>query len=287
MPLAPSYPAAASMLAADTFNGHVALITEPGDSVGCAIAAELARSGAVVVLADRDAAACQAAAAAVEAVGGKTKVVTGDLTDAVAVKAIFDEAEGALGAVTILVNHICARPDLPVELMALDRWRAVTHGMLDTVFNCTRELGARRIADGKGGSVVNFGTPNIDTGGAGRADMTAAQSAVMNLTKSLAVEWAPYNIRVNCIAPGFVAGAEAGPVAESDLAVTVPAGRLCEPHEVAWVAAYMCSPFAAYLSGAIMSIDGASWERPGRSPNAFQPIRTRYDAAAASNHGPK
>lgn len=286
MPLAPSHAPGTPMMAPDVFAGRTALITEPGDSVGTAIAVELARGGAAIVLADKDPASCKAAADAVAAVGGKAQVMAVDLTDAAAVKTAFDAVEGSLGPITILINHVRARPDLPVELMAIDRWREVTHGVLDTTFNCTRELGARRIADGKGGSVVNWGTPNIDTGGSGRADMTAALSAVMNLTKSLAVEWAPYDIRVNAIAPGYVAGAEAGPTPEAELGLTVPAGRLGQPHEIAWCVAYMCSPFAAYLSGAIMVIDGASWERPGRSPNRFEPIRTRYDRAAGSNHGP-
>jgi NAD(P)-dependent dehydrogenase (short-subunit alcohol dehydrogenase family) len=112
------------------------------------------------------------------------------------------------------------------------------------------------------------------------ADMTAAKSAVMNLTKSLAVEWAPYDIRVNGVAPGYVAGAEAGPVAEEDIAPVIPGGRLCEPHEIAWLTAYICSPFAAYLTGHTFVIDGASWERPGRSPPLWEPIRARYERAA-------
>src|SRR5690606_11548902 len=130
----------------------------------------------------------------------------------------FDEIEATAGPVTLLVNHAGAPPDLPVELMTAERWREVTRRVIDGTFNCARELGLRRIADGLGAAIVNSGTPYEATGGAGRADITAARSAVMNLTRSLAVEWAPYDIRVNGIAPGYVAGAEAGPVGEAELA---------------------------------------------------------------------
>jgi len=280
MPLAPSLPAGTPMLAPDVFAGQVAVITQPGDVIGQAIAAELARGGALIVLADATVETCAGAAAAVSEAGGAARTFAVRLDDADAVKAAFDDIERELGPVAILVNNVPDRADLPVELMAIDRWRDTTRAVLDVTFAWCRELGVRRIADGKGAAVVNTGTPYAITGGAGAADTTAAKSAVMNLTASLAVEWAPHDIRVNGIAAGYVAGAEAGPVPEGELAVTTPAGRLGEPHEVAWAVAYMCSPFAAYLTGATLVADGASWERPGRSPPLFEPIRVRYDRAA-------
>ena len=281
MSLAPSLPAGTPMLAPDVFAGQVALITQPGDVIGRAIAAELARGGAKVVLADASAEACAAAAAAVAEAGGAARTVSVRLADAEAVKRTFEDIERELGPVTILINNVPDRADIPVELMAIDRWRDTTQAVLDVTFVWTRELGLRRIADGKGAAIVNSGTPYSITGGAGAADTTAAKSAIMNLTTSLAVEWAPYDIRVNGIAPGYVAGAEAGPAPEGELAATTPAGRLGSPHEIAWVVAYMCSPFAAYLTGATIVVDGASWQRPGRSPPLFEPIRARYEKAVA------
>ena len=279
MPLAPSLPPGTPMAAPDLFAGRIAVVTGAGDAVGQAIAVELARAGASLVLMDGSLEACDAAVAAVGAVAGVAKAMAVALTDEAAVARAFDEIEGAMGPVTLLVNNARTEPDEPVELMDPQRWRRVTHGVIDGTFNVVREMGLRRIADGAGGAIVNTGTPYVDTGGAGRADITAAKAAVMNLTKSLAVEWAPYDIRVNGIAAGYVAGAEAGPVAEEDLAPTVPAGRLCQPHEIAWCVVYMCSPFAAYLTGATMVVDGASWQRPGRTPPRFEPIRDRYGKA--------
>jgi len=255
MALAASYPQGTPMLAADVFAGQVAVITEANDPIGQAIAAELSRGGAKVV------------------------PLEVDVRDAAAVKRAFDAIEAANGPISILVNHFANRADAPVEVMSVEAWQDITHRVLDGTFNTCRELGLRRIADGRPATVVNGGTPYDITGGAGRAAAVAAGAGVMNLTKSLAVEWAPYDIRVNGIAPGYVAGSEAGPVSEGDLAVTVPGGRLCEPHEVAWFVAYMCCPFAAYLTGHTFVLDGASWQRPGRSPPLFEPIRDRYDAA--------
>jgi len=281
MSLAPSLPPGTPMLAPDVFAGRVALITQPGDVIGAAIAAELARGGARIVLADNKAEGCATAAAAVAEVGGSARTVSVRLSDAEAVKRAFDDIERELGPVTILINNVPDRADIPVELMAVDRWRDTTQAVLDVTFTCTRELGLRRIADGQSAVIVNSGTPYNITGGAGAADITAAKSAIMNLTTSLAVEWAPYDIRVNGIAAGYVEGAEAGPAPESELGATTPAGRLGSPHEVAWCVAYMCSPYAAYLSGATIVVDGASWQRPGRSPPLFEPIRARYEKAVA------
>ena len=233
-----------------------------------------------MVLADLTAEASAEVAGAIAAAGGRSLAVALDTVDPDAVKRVFDEVELAHGPISILVNHTRAQPDCPVELMSAKTWRETTHRVMDGTFNACRELGLRRIADGRPASIVNGGTPYDITGGAGRAGSVAAGSAVMNRTKSLAVEWAPYDIRVNGIAPGYVTGAEAGPVPESELVRTVPAGRLCEPHEIAWLVAYMCSPYAAYLTGHTFVVDGASWERPGRSPPLFEPIRTRYDRAA-------
>lgn len=281
MPLAPSFSADKPMLPPGIFAGQVALITEPGDVIGRAIAVELARCGARVVLA-AESPDFGGVAEAVSQAGGGAKTMAVRLLDPAAVKAAFEEIEASLGPVTILVNNAPVAPDMPVELMTLERWSTVTHGLADRTFNACRELALRRIADGAAACIVNSGTPYYDTGGAGRADVTAAKAAVMNLTKSLAVEWAPYDIRVNGVAPGYVEGAEPGPVNDRELAQTVPAGRLGQAQEVAWCVAYMCSPFAAYLTGATIAIDGASWQRPGRSPPRFEPIRARYDQATSA-----
>lgn len=277
MALAPSLPAGTPLLKPDIFAGRVAIITEASDVVGAAIALELARGGAIIILADKNTEACADTAKAVSAAGGKAETAAVDLCDAASVKSFFDEIESKHGAVSFLINYVRPRPDCPVELMSPEIWQEATHRILDGTFNCSRELGTRRIADGKGAVIVNSGSPYEVTGGAGNAHMIAAKTAVTNLTKSLAVEWTPYDIRINGVAPGYVAGAEAGPISEEVITPTIPGGRMCEPHEIAWLIAYICSPYAAYLTGHTFVIDGASWERPGRSPSLFEPIRERYD----------
>lgn len=281
MPLDPSLPEGTTMMPADAFAGKVVYITGSGAGVGRAIAVEFARCGAVIAVAGSDADKCAATVRAVEDAGGRASATSVEVSDADNVAASFHEVEGALGPISILINNYEQVPELPAELMPPSEWRRITDTVLDGSFFCARELANRRIADKGSASIINFSSPYTVTGGAGTAHMEAAKAALENLTKSLAIEWAPDNIRVNGIAPGYLAPEAGAPSKEAEaaelLGATVPARRTCSPHEVAWCALYICSPFAAYLTGHTLVVDGASWQRPGRLPPLFEPIRERYE----------
>ncbi len=281
MSLAPSYSADKRMLPADAFRDRVIYITEATDNVGLAIANEFARCGASVVIADADQAKAQAASSVVAKAGGRTHAVAVEIQNADSVAQSFDAVERALGPINVLINYRQPVKGKPAELIAPSEWRAITDRILDGTFFCAKELANRRLASGDGASIVNWCSPYTITGGASAAHAEAARAAVFNLTRSLSVEWAPYNIRVNGIAPGYVEpDANWSKEEKKDAAFlgsTIPAGRLCTPSEIAWCVLYTCSPFASYLTGHIFDLDGASWQRPGRLPPQFEPIRTRYE----------
>ena len=154
--------------------------------------------------------------------------------------------------------------------------------MLDGTFFCSTEFARRRIAAGEGGAVLNIGATYSWTGGPGTAHSAAAKAGVTNLTQSLAVEWAPHGIRVNCLAPGLFPHDDLPPRlrrgrTEADDARRVPAGRVGRPHELGWAATYLCSPYATYLSGHTLVLDGANWLRRGLRMPAFVPVADQLD----------
>lgn len=268
MPLPEPPPLGAAMLPPGTFAGAVVLVTGGGTGLGKAIALEFGRLGAAVAIVSRDADHGAAGVAAVEAVGTRAVAATADVRDPGSVTTAFDAVEDALGPVTVLVNNAAGNFTARAETMSTNAWRSVTQIVLDGTFFCSTELARRRIANGDGAAVLNIGATYAWTGGPGTAHSAAAKAAVTNLTQSLAVEWAPHGIRVNCLAPGLFPHDDLPERLrrgrhEADDARRVPAGRVGRPHELGWAATYLCSPYAAYLSGHTLVLDGANWLRRG------------------------
>jgi NAD(P)-dependent dehydrogenase (short-subunit alcohol dehydrogenase family) len=265
------------MLPPGTFAGQVVLVTGGGTGLGRAIAGEFARLGASVAVASRDAGHRAAGVAAVEAAGGRGHGVALDVRDPDAVTAAFDDVERVLGPADVLVNNAAGNFPVPAERMSPGAWRAVTEIVLDGTFFCATKLARRLIERGAGGAVLNIGATYAWTGGPGTAHSAAAKAAVTNLTMSLAVEWAPHGIRVNCLAPGLFPHDDL-PTAlrrnrsEEDDASRVPGGRVGRPHELGWAATYLCSPYAAYLTGHTLVLDAGNWLRRGLRMPPFVPV---------------
>src|SRR5207248_8101961 len=130
---------------------------------------------------------------------GKGFATQCDVREPEAVAAAFDAAEEALGPLTTLVNNAAGNFLVQAEDLSPNGWRAVVGIVLDGTFYCSREFTRRHLAAKTGGSIINIGGNYAWTGGPGFVHSAAAKAAVDNLTKTLAVEWAPYGIRVNCL----------------------------------------------------------------------------------------
>jgi len=188
--------------------------------------------------------------------------------------------EDALGPVTVLVNNAAA--NFPVLAAALrpNAFRSVTNIVLDGTFFCSQELHRRVTAHGlAGGAIVNILATQSFTGGPGMAHNAAAKAGVGNLTKSLAVEWAPDGIRVNALAPGLFPHEDMRedlkalrPEGESVDARRSPAGRLGRLHELGWAVTWLCSPYAAFVTGHTLVVDGANWLRRDFVMPEFTPV---------------
>jgi NAD(P)-dependent dehydrogenase (short-subunit alcohol dehydrogenase family) len=182
----------------------------------------------------------------------------------------------------VLINNAAGNFPVPAEDLSFNGWRAVTGIVLDGTFNCSTEFARRAMARGAGGAILNIGATYAWTGGPGTAHSAAAKAAVANLTQSLAVEWGPYGIRVNGLAPGLFphddhpeALKASRPGGMENDGNTVPAGRVGRIHELGWAATYLCSPYAVYLSGHTMVLDGANWLRRSLRMPDFVPIRNQ------------
>jgi NAD(P)-dependent dehydrogenase (short-subunit alcohol dehydrogenase family) len=269
-------PPGTPMLGATALHDEVVLVTGGGTGLGLAMALEFARHGAAVAVASRSDDHRRDGVEAIRRAGGRGVGVELDVRDAEAVTRSYDQVERELGLVSILVNNAAGNfPTLATELSA-NGWRAVTQIVLDGTFFCSTEFARRRIVAGAGGSILNIAATYAWTGGPGTAASAAAKAGVVNLTQSLAIEWAPHGIRVNALAPGRFPHRKVLDQMRNeetdDGSTTVPAGRVGSPHELGYAAVWMCSPFAAYLTGHTLVVDGGNWLRRGLAMPEFTPV---------------
>ncbi|MYJ36566.1 MAG: SDR family oxidoreductase [Acidimicrobiaceae bacterium] len=272
-------PAGETALRPGTFDGQTVLITGGGTGLGKAIASEFARLGAAIVIASRSAEHLEAGQAAMEDLGAAVVTAVCDIRDPQSVAAAFDAAEDAFGLPDVLVNNAAANFPVPAEDMSPNAWRAVVDITLNGTFNCTREMGRRHLAAGTPGSVINIGASYAWTGGPGFAHSAAAKAGVKSLTESLAVEWGPYGIQVNCLVPGLFPHEDMTTDIRSSLDRTStkdacqPALRVGERQELGWAATFLASPYGRLISGHTLVVDGANWQRRSMTNPAVVTVR--------------
>jgi NAD(P)-dependent dehydrogenase (short-subunit alcohol dehydrogenase family) len=243
--------------------GKRLIVTGGGGGLGSAMAAELCRLGARVLVCGRTEETLRAAVERVESELGADRAFSAvcDIRDPGSVAGMVDEAERVLGGVDGLVNNASGLFPVRAEKLSPNGFRAVTDIVLNGTFNCTREVAGRWLAAGNPGAVVNVLTPYAWTGGPGIVHTAAAKGGVLSMTRTMGVEWAGRGVRVNAIAPGWmlVGGTESmatTPEAKQRLLDGVPAGRFLEPEECARAIAYLLSDDAAYVTGTCLTIDG-------------------------------
>jgi NAD(P)-dependent dehydrogenase (short-subunit alcohol dehydrogenase family) len=255
----------APMLAEGTFEGKVALVTGGGSGLGRAFALEFGRLGAGVVVAGRRPEPLDETVGLIEAQGGTALAQPTDVRDPEQVDALVAGAVDRFGRVDVLVNNAAGNFVVKAEELSPNGWRAVVAIVLDGGFLCSRAAGRQMIEQGEGGAILSVIASYAWTGGPGTIHSAAAKAGIVAMTRTLAVEWAPHGIRANCICPGPTdtegAGEALWPSDEDRkrVAATVPAGRLATPEEVAWWATALCSPFAGYVTGETLTIDGGHW----------------------------
>ena len=287
--LPPPPPPGETALRPGIFDGSTVLVTGGGTGLGKAIASEFARLGASIVIASRSAEHLEAGRAAMEVLGAEVVTAVCDIRDPASVASAFDAATAAFGLPEVLVNNAAANFPVPAEDMSPNAWRTVVDITLNGTFNCTREMGRRHLAAGTPGSVINIGASYAWTGGPGFAHSAAAKAGVKSLTQSLAVEWGPYGIQVNCLVPGLFPHEDMTADIRGSLDRTgdkdrcQPALRVGERQELGWVATFLASPYGRFISGHTLVVDGANWlRRSMTSP----PVTTVRDQMGQGPFGP-
>jgi NAD(P)-dependent dehydrogenase (short-subunit alcohol dehydrogenase family) len=239
----------------------VAVVTGGSRGIGEAIAVAMGRAGATVVPAARSEDALAETAARIEEAGGEAMAVPLDVTDEAAIEALFDEVEAAHGGVDTLVNNAGVNPFFgDARKLDTETWEQILAVNVTGAFKCTREFAGRVFDRENEGAVVNVASVGGVVALPYQTPYTASKHAMVGMTKSLAVEWAP-DIRVNALAPGYVATEFTEGVRENesiyeDILETIPQDRFADPEEIADSAVYLASDAAGYVTGEIHVADG-------------------------------
>ncbi|MCW2548924.1 MAG: 3-oxoacyl-[acyl-carrier protein] reductase [Mycobacterium sp.] len=257
----------ASALPAGTYDGQTVFVTGAGTGLGRAIASEFARLGANIVIASRKPEHLEDGQQAIEEIGGKVLTVGCDIRQPEQIAAAFDAAEAEFGLPNVLVNNAAANFPVTAEDMSPNAWRTVVDITLNGTFFCSREFGRRHLAVEAPGSIINVGASYAWTGGPGFAHSAAAKAGVKNMVETLAVEWGPYGIAVNGLVPGLfphedmTADIQGNLSRTSDKDLCQPALRVGRLRELGWAATFLASPYARFISGHTLVVDGANWQR--------------------------
>ncbi|MGW7369072.1 SDR family oxidoreductase [Streptomyces sp. NPDC054841] len=272
-------PRGASALPAGTYDGTTVLVTGGGSGLGRAIAEEFARLGADLVIVSRNAERLEAARTELSPFGGRVTVAVCDIRDPERIAEVFGTAAAGTGTPGVLVNNAAANFPSPAEELSPNAWRAVVDITLNGTWFMTREIARHHLAAGTPGSVINVGASYAWTGGPGHVHSAAAKAGVKSLVETLAVEWGPYGIQVNGLVPGLIPHEDMTAAIRGTLdgapqgAARQPALRVGLPRELGWAATFLASPYARFITGHTLVVDGANWQRRGLVNPPVVPVR--------------
>lgn len=249
---------------ADRLNGKRIMITGAAQGIGLAIAEAAMREGASLLLIDRDGDLLAASVETLRARGARVTSSVADITDAVAIAHAVEQAKEEIGAINALVNNAGVNVFSEPLASTDDDWSRCFDVNLKGAWNCCRAVLPDMLEAGEG-AILNIASTHAFTIIPHTFPYPLAKHALMGLTKSLAIEYAPRQVRVNALAPGYVATQKvidywnSFPDPEAAKAETMklhPGGRIAEPEEIAMAAVFMISDECRFMTGACLTVDG-------------------------------
>src|SRR5277367_3737099 len=246
--------------APDLLDGQVALVTGGATGIGKEICRVLGAHGAKVAMASRKRENLEAAVEELAAEGIDAEFAVCDVRDAQAVRAAVDQILDGRHRLDIVVNNAAGNFPAPMSKISPNGFKAVVDIDLLGTYNVTRAAFDAWLAD-HGGCIVNISAPFGQKGVVFQSHVAAAKAGVDSLTRTCAVEWGPYGIRVNAIAPGTIGGTEgvrrfAEAVTDGDDRPKNPLGLQGHGSDIAYLALFLCSPMARFISGQVIAVDG-------------------------------
>jgi NAD(P)-dependent dehydrogenase (short-subunit alcohol dehydrogenase family) len=250
------------------FAGKTVLVTGGGRGIGQAIALGFAREGASVAVNAAHLSTAEDTATQIRQEGGKALAIEANVADESQVKELIDRVVRELGGLDILVNNAgVSQPIMPTLEQDTADWDRVMATNLRSAYLCSKAAGKHMVAQ-HSGKIVNIASITGLTGQPMRTAYAPSKAAMLNLTKALAVEWGPFNINVNAVAPGYVMTdlvrnfISQGKVNEEAMLKRTPLGRLSAPEDIAEAVMFLASDAARNITGIHIPVD-AGWSVNG------------------------
>ena len=246
----------------ESFEDRAYIVTGGGSGIGRSIALRLVQAGAHVAVVGRTQSRLDEVVKAAGRDGGVVRPVIADVRDPDAARVAVDAVVAEFGRIDGLVNNAAGNFVCAAEDLSTNGWRAVIDIVLNGTWNFTSAVGRELIAAGRPGAILSVVASYAWTGHPGTVHSAAAKAGVVTMMRTLAVEWARFGIRANCIAPGPTTTEGAGAAlwatdeAKARVLESVPAGRFATPEEIADVAAFLMSDRSSYISGDVLTVDG-------------------------------
>jgi NAD(P)-dependent dehydrogenase (short-subunit alcohol dehydrogenase family) len=273
------------------FSTKTVVVTGGGSGLGRAMAVAFAAEGAHACVIGRRQEKLDETVASIQRAGGKAFGLSADVRDAARVEAVMREIVERTGRIDVLVNNAAGNFVCPSEELSPNGFRSVVEIVLLGTFYCSRfAFGALEASKG---SILNIVAAYAWSGEPGAVHSASAKAGVLAMTRTLAAEWGRFGIRVNAIAPGPVhtEGTDKNLWSVADVEervrARIPLGRLGEPEDVAKAALWLSSEDAAWISGAVLPVDGAQWLSGGtlNFREAFDAMRAGAGASRAGRPG--
>jgi len=242
-------------------DGKTAVVTGASTGLGRGMAEGLAEAGADVVVVSRSAERLEGVRDTIRGLGRTCEAIPADVGDDSQIPGMIDAAKAVTGRIDIMVNNAGTSFRSPPEDFPEEEWRRVMDLNINAVWYCSQQAGRIMIEQGDGGKIVNTASLLSFQGGILVPPYAASKGAVMQLTKSMANDWARHNIQVNAIAPGYFATDLTAPIQDDEvrsrqIIERIPADRWGDPSDLKGAVVYLASTASNYVTGHILTVDG-------------------------------